>query len=101
MSVTSKYDADTKTLTIRVEGRFDFNCHQAFRHSYEAQDAATTSFVVDMAKTSYIDSSALGMLLLLRDYAGGDHARIKLSQCNGEVRIILTISNFEKLFTIE
>ncbi len=101
MSVTSEYDESTQTLKIRVEGRFDFNCHQAFRQSYEACDAERTEFVVDLKQTSYIDSSALGMLLLLRDYAGGDQARVRLLNCNSEVRNILAISNFEKLFEIE
>ena len=101
MPVTSDFDANTNTLTIHIDGRFDFNCHQAFRHSYENRDVTKTQFVIDMAKTTYIDSSALGMLLLLRDHAGGDQANIRLCRCNHEVRNILTISNFEKLFEIQ
>jgi hypothetical protein len=41
------------------------------------------------------------MLLLLRDFAGGDSARIELRHCNKDVRRILTISNFEQLFSIQ
>jgi hypothetical protein len=40
------------------------------------------------------------MLLLLRDYAGGDSASIHIENCNGDVRRILAISNFEQLFSI-
>jgi hypothetical protein len=40
------------------------------------------------------------MLLLLRDYAGGDRADIRLINCNADVRKILAISNFEQLFSI-
>mgnify|MGYP001770753456 FL=1 len=40
------------------------------------------------------------MLLLLRDYAGGDSARIVIKNCNNDVRRILSISNFEQLFNI-
>ena len=54
-----------------------------------------------MKETSYLDSSALGMLLLLRDHAGGDNAKIKIINCNSDVRKILSISNFEQLFTID
>jgi anti-anti-sigma factor len=49
---------------------------------------------------NFLDSSALGMLLLLRDHAGGEHARIRLVNCSSDVRKILTISNFSKLFHI-
>jgi anti-anti-sigma factor len=55
---------------------------------------------VDLSDTTYLDSSALGMLLLLRDYAGGDSARIVIENCNNDVRRILSISNFEQLFNI-
>jgi anti-anti-sigma regulatory factor len=54
-----------------------------------------------MKETTYLDRSALGMLLLLRDHAGGDTANIKIMNCNPDVKKILTISNFEQLFSID
>ncbi len=39
-------------------------------------------------------------LVVLRDYAGGDSARIVIENCNNDVRRILSISNFEQLFNI-
>ncbi len=53
-----------------------------------------------MRDATYLDSSALGMLLLLRDHAGGDAAEVRIVNCNPDVRKILTISNFEQLFEI-
>ena len=53
-----------------------------------------------MRETTYLDSSALGMLLLLRDFAGGDDGKVEITNCNADVRKILAISNFEQLFTI-
>ena len=41
------------------------------------------------------------MLLLLRDHAGGDAADIRIIHCNQNVRKVLSISNFEQLFSIE
>jgi anti-anti-sigma factor len=55
---------------------------------------------VDLKDATYLDSSALGMLLLLRDHAGGDSSQVKIVNCNADVKKILTISNFEQLFTI-
>jgi len=100
MSVGSHLSADGKVLTIAINGRFDFSAHQAFRDSYEKLSPTPTEIVVDMVETTYLDSSALGMLLLLRDHAGGDNSKIKLQNCNEDIRKILTISNFEQLFTI-
>ncbi|MCY1445193.1 STAS-domain containing protein [compost metagenome] len=56
--------------------------------------------MVDLKGATYLDSSALGMLLLLRDHAGGEQAQISLIHCNPDVRKILSISNFEQLFSI-
>jgi anti-anti-sigma factor len=56
--------------------------------------------VVDLKDATYLDSSALGMLLLLRDHAGGDSSQVKIVNCNADVKKILSISNFEQLFTI-
>jgi anti-anti-sigma factor len=100
MSVGSHLSADGKVLTIAINGRFDFSAHQAFRDSYEKLSPTPAEIVVDMVDTTYLDSSALGMLLLLRDHAGGDNSNIKLQNCNEDIRKILTISNFEQLFTI-
>ncbi|TGN41225.1 STAS domain-containing protein [Marinobacter confluentis] len=101
MPINTHRSDDGHTLTIRIEGRFDFSTHQAFRNAYEQDNQEVKEFVVDLSQTTYLDSSALGMLLLLRDYAGGDGARIELKNCNNDVRRILTISNFEQLFSIK
>lgn len=101
MGVQSNIDSSGKELTVKIDGRFDFSAHQEFRDAYEGIPADVNSYVVDLGDTSYLDSSALGMLLLLRDHAGGDSANIKIIKCNDDVRKILTISNFEQLFTIQ
>jgi len=88
------------TLTIEISERFDFSDYQEFRDCYENLSEPPASFVVDFLDATYLDSSALGMLLLLRDYGGGDDAAIELINCNPDVRKILTISNFGQLFEI-
>lgn len=100
MAIQTRRSEDGRTLTIKIEGRFDFSTHQAFRDAYEHGDQEVMDYVIDMCDATYLDSSALGMLLLLRDYAGGDAARIRIENCNNDVRRILTISNFEQLFAI-
>jgi len=86
-------------LTIHVEGRFDFNCHQQFRRAYEGAAAPVTEYVVDLRGTEYIDSAALGMLLVLRESAG--NATVRIANSRPAVRKILQIANFNTLFAIE
>jgi anti-anti-sigma factor len=47
-----------------------------------------------------MDSAALGMLLVLRERAGGNKANITLTGYNKSVGLILEISRFEKLFKL-
>lgn len=99
MSVESEVSLDGTKLTIAVKGRFDFGSHQAFRDSYERFYKVPDIYVVDLKEATYLDSSALGMLLLLRDHAG-DEADVRVINSSSDVRKILAISNFDKLFDI-
>jgi HptB-dependent secretion and biofilm anti anti-sigma factor len=100
MAIWSSESSAGKELVIKIQGRFDFSAHQEFRDAYEKINEDPEQYVVDMRETTYLDSSALGMLLLLRDHAGGDGSHIEIINCNPDVKKILTISNFEQLFTI-
>lgn len=99
MAVESELSQDGKKLTIRVKGRFDFGKHQEFRDSYE-KGPQPAIVDVDLKETTYLDSSALGMLLLLRDFAGGDNSQVYVINTTVDVRKILAISNFDNLFDI-
>lgn len=99
MSVESEVSLDGKKLTIAIKGRFDFGSHQSFRDSYERFYKVPETYVVDLKEATYLDSSALGMLLLLRDHAGDD-ADVRVINSSSDVRKILAISNFDKLFDI-
>jgi HptB-dependent secretion and biofilm anti anti-sigma factor len=88
---------------IALFGRFDFSAHRSFRSAYEAQlkDARVSAIEIDMGSVEYLDSAALGMLLLLRDQASVLNKAVILSNCRGMVQQILDIANFKKLFTIQ
>lgn len=98
MAVNAEMSQDGKKLTIQVKGRFDFGKHQEFREAYERRQPA--SVVIDLKDATYLDSSALGMLLMLRDHVGGDDSEIRVVNTSSDVRKILAISNFDKLFDI-
>ncbi len=97
MAISTKTDA-TKQV-IQIKGRFDFSVQAEFRQAYECVEPSMR-FVIDFRQADYIDSSALGMLLLARDYAGGDQAKIEIINSCAEIKNILEISNFQKLFKI-
>jgi len=100
-TVSSEWSADGTELTIRIRGRFDHAVHGAFREAFTHPAEPPERYCVDLGETEYLDSSALGMLLLLRDHGGGDQASIRLANPNANVRKILNVSNFNQLFDID
>lgn len=93
---------DGAKAVIKLQGRFDFNAHREFRSVYEplVADAGVTAVTVDFSGVDYLDSSALGMLLMLRDKLGGVNKEVALSGVKGNVKQVLDIANFGKLFKI-
>ena len=87
---------------LALKGRFDFTCHRGFKQAYEDAFAGgdTKEVVVDMREVEYLDSSALGMLLLLRDKGKAMGKPVSLTNCGGTVRDVLRVANFDKLFTL-
>jgi anti-anti-sigma factor len=99
MSITTTESSDGKTVTIHVSGRFDFAAHQDFLRAYKQHPRGEKSFVVDLKNTEYLDSSAMGMLLQLRDYGSKD-TTMQLVNGNEGVTEILRIANFDKIFKV-
>jgi len=86
-------------VTIHVAGHFGFPLYREFRDAYTDKPPGMR-YVIDMSDTDYLDSSALGMLLVLREHAGNDRSEIELAHCKPEVRKILEIAHFDRLFRI-
>jgi len=100
MQITISSSGDQAAL--KLSGRFDFNDHRALKSSYEPllQQGEIKTIEINLAAIDYIDSSALGMLMLLRERAQAVGKTVLLSQPKQTVAQILEIANFSKLFTI-
>lgn len=85
-------------LTLRITGKFNFSCYKEFQDAVSGP--APTRYVVDLSTTEYIDSSALGMLLLLREKVGDDAGRVVIRSGAGQPSEVLKLANFQRLFTV-
>jgi anti-anti-sigma factor len=90
------------TARIRLTGRFDFSGHREFKQCYESalNEPQIRQIDVDMKDVDYLDSSALGMLLLLKEHADGLALPVSLLNCNGMVKEILDVANFGVMFSM-
>lgn len=94
---TTRVDGEVRIL---VSGRFDFVTHQDFRASYHPWPEGVRAVTVDLSQADYLDSSALGMLLVLRKVATVQGADVELVGASATVLRILEIANFDRLFRI-
>lgn len=101
MSIAASPSADGKTLTIKIDERFDFTAHSALRAAYATDPRRYEAYVLDLRDTQYMDSSALGMLLQMREHAGGGRSAIRIKNAKPAIREILSVANFQQLMTID
>jgi len=87
---------------ISLSGRFDFNSHREFKQACEGPptEPSVVEVVVDTAEVDTVDSSALGMLLVLRHRGSAANKRIIIENCAIPVNEVLRLANFQKLFTM-
>lgn len=97
---TSLSSRDGKTV-ITLIGRFDFNVHREFREAVDQSVKESAAQIqIDLEGVDYLDSSALGMLLMLRDKAKAAGKEVLLANPRGAVKQVIDIANFGKLFSI-
>lgn len=87
---------------IQPGQRFDFNTYRAFREAYEDEllKPDVSHLVVDLSEVQYIDSAALGLLLMLREKVQAAEKTLELRQPCGVVREVLEVAHFNRLFKI-
>lgn len=102
MTLKNEVSTDGKTLTIFISNRFDISTYSDFGEAYKDKVDKVSSIVIDMMDCSYMDSSALGMLLMMRERFSSDsnHSNISLINTNPNIKKILSTANFDKLFKI-
>ena len=89
----------TQQTVIRLKGRFDYDARRDFDAATQiAMNEAAGEIQINLMEVEYMDSSALGMLLVLRDKATASGKTVSLAECQGFVKKILDFANFQKLF---
>jgi anti-anti-sigma factor len=99
MSLKTAVNGDV--VTISIDGIFDVSVYELFKEACSECISDTAQFVIDLDKTTNVDSSALGLLLLLRERTQGDKKRVKLINVGESVLSILEVAQFQQLFNIQ
>lgn len=100
MTIEAGLSDDGVTWVIELDDKFDFGKVQEFRDAYMSLPQTVETVEVDLGKTEYMDSSALGMLLNMQKTLADKSLKYKITHCRPQVGRILTISRFDKKFAI-
>lgn len=88
---------------IVMSGRFEFQMHHDFKDAYMPliNNAAVREIELELSKVDYLDSAALGMLMLLNERAKEANKPVALLNVSGVVSQVMEVANFSKIFNIK
>jgi anti-anti-sigma factor len=86
---------------LKMQGKFTFSDHSNFKEVLQVfKDGAVNQIEVDLSQVEFVDSAALGLLLLVRDEAKKASKRIVIKNPQGQVKKMFEISRFYELFEV-
>ena len=101
MDIMREFSDNGKTLKLFLTGDLTFEKNLNFTNSYLDAPAGIDKVVVDFRKVKYMDSSALGLLLLMKNYCQERGVtEFHLVNCNEAITGILQVSEFNQIFSI-
>jgi len=100
MPATVEFTGDIARLIL--SGDFDFSTQEDLSNAIEKvlNANAMREIYVDLTDATFIDSSAIGALLRLREGALANDKSLSLWNCNEQIREIFTIGGFDQLFVL-
>lgn len=99
MKATVQTRSNGGNTTLLVQGDFRFDAYDAFRQAY-AGIAPEQELEIDLRQVTSMDSSALGMLLNMKEQLKRRDGEIKLVNAPEAIYKLLAIARFDKKFQI-
>lgn len=100
MEITRK-DLNPGEITLTITGQLDFMVRKVFQAAIqEAQAAGTQHIILDLAKVSFIDCAAVGILVRAKQELADAQIRLSLRTAPGRVLDILKLLNVDKMLPV-
>lgn len=91
-----------KSCDIRMSGRFTRKDLEKINDLLAyIQDNSIKNLRIVMQDLEFIDSSAIGQLLMIKEAVDKNKGDTTLSGASGHVKEMMAVSNFDQIFTIE
>lgn len=96
------FEVGSGGLVVLLDGRMTHKDYKDFRTILaKINEDKPVRVVFDLTKVSFVDSSALGMLLIIRDAAMQDKREVVLKGATGQVETLISVGKLDKYFSIE
>lgn len=94
---------DGPIATIFLQGSLSFRSYPDFKAATQPhlESPAIQALHIDMAAVEYLDSSALGMILHLKQKTDAAGKALVLTRPSAPVATVLKVVNFDKFLRIE
>lgn len=89
----------SESVNFILPERFDYSFHRQFNegcNDYIA-NANLNEIILDFSRVGYLDSSALGMLVMVQKKASAAAKKIKIKGAKGATAEILRMANIQKM----
>jgi anti-anti-sigma factor len=86
--------------TLRLPSRFDYSYHRQFGEMYTPliESPVCKEIILDFTQVEYLDSSALGMMVLLQKKFSTGGRKVRVKGARGATEEILKMANMQKIF---
>jgi len=101
MSLDVRLSSCGNILHMRIGETFDFAESRHFHESYRKVVKPGLTYRIDFSRTAKIGTAALGMLLMLKEFAHSHRCSVVLSGLNEEIQQMAKIARLNQLFVIE
>ncbi len=98
MDINKFISEDGKNLTVEVKGEFNFNKINQFKASYNDITPSLQKITIDMADTIQLDSSALCLLLDMKNRCQHIVKHIYLSNCQPKIKTAIKMAGLDDKF---
>lgn len=90
------------TYEVTMRGRFTFADNAKFRDVIQSISSSNIrQILLRMEQVEFVDSAALGMLLLAKDEAEKQKKGIVVQGAHGQVKRMFDLAHFNQFFTLQ
>ena len=100
MTFTQEITANGAVMAL--QGAFTFKDHHSFRALLDTLKTVTgRNHVLDLSGVDFLDSAALGMLLVADDESKGRGCKLVLQRPSNQIARLLELASMDTVFKIE